>query len=541
MPRSVRLALAVLLAAASVHAQSHPTGADVDVTGYRFAISLPDALDRIDGQATVNVVVLRDGVDALTLDLVGLRPDGKGMTVTAVSAGGRTELAYTHDGDRLTIRLGRDARAGDRLTVTVFYGGVPADGLILGTNRHGERVAFGDNWPERARNWLPTLDRPDDKATVEWSVSAPAAVQVIANGRLVEQTDTVEGVRLTRYVEAVPIPTYGMVIGVARFAVERLDAPGCDVPLESWAYPQDRQPGFANLAAQRRAVDVFADLIAPYAFEKLAGVQSTTIYGGMENPSAIFYDEGAVADAAGMEALVAHEVAHHWFGNVVTETRWADLWLSEGFATYLTDVYVERTQGRDAMALRLAAERAGVFRLNEGSPDLPVVDTLTADPSGLLNANSYNKGAWVLHMLRREIGDAAFFDGLRAYYDAYRFRNATTSDFRRVMEGVAGRPLDAFFHQWLVRADEPEIEVRWRLDAGAVVVRVVQTQPGVPFTVPLDLGVRTDASGIVRRLGTVQVSSRETTARFDAPAGMTALVADPDVWLLARTAVARDE
>ncbi|HLT48464.1 MAG TPA: M1 family aminopeptidase [Rubricoccaceae bacterium] len=538
------LALLAFLLAVPALAQSHPPGAAFDVLHYRFALALSDGTDEIGGEATIEVAILEEGTDAIALDLVGGRPDGTGMFVTAVEEN-RRPLAFRHEDDRLVITLPEPAAAGEVHTLTVAYEGIPADGLIIATNKHGDRTFFGDNWPERARHWLPSVDHPSDKATVEWVVTAPAHYQVVGSGRLVEETDLGEGRRLTRWRSEKPLATKIMVIGAARFAVEH-PASGNGVPVQSWVYPQDREAGFFDLARTSTALDVFERMIGEYPFEKLAGVQSTTRFGGMENASNIFYDEDAVTGTRAMEALIAHEVAHQWFGNAVTETGWPHLWLSEGFATYLTDVYYERVYGRDAMAERLRRERDAVLAMSAEAPDLPVLDTLTAAPLDLLNANSYQKGAWVLHMLRREVGDDAFFEGLRRHYAAYRGRNASTDDFRRTMEAVSGEDLRWFFDQWLRRADEPAVEARWGASSGQLTLTVRQTQEGPPFRFPLDVAIYPAAQpGRPARLQveTVEVDAREATFTLPLPVDLlpAAVVLDPHTWLLAGFDVAEAE
>jgi aminopeptidase N len=537
--------LLALFLVAPVFGQSHLPGAAFDVLHYRFALTLSDETDRIEAEAMVDVAILEDETDEIVLDLVGSKPDGTGMTVTevrmeeAVTEHG-TAVNFTHEHDRLVIRLSHRASAGEVRRFTVFYEGVPADGLIIATNRHGDRTFFGDNWPERGRHWLPSVDHPGDKATVEWAVTAPDHYQVVGSGRLVEETDLGENLRLTRWRSDAPLATKIMVFGAARFAVEHLEEDG--VPVQSWVYPQDREAGFFDLARTTVVLDVFERMIGDYPFEKLAGVQSTTRFGGMENASNIFYHEGAVSGTRQMEALIAHEVAHQWFGNAVTETDWPHLWLSEGFATYLTDVYFERVYGRDAMAQRLQEERAAALAMDAEAPTLPVLDTLTADPLGLLNANSYQKGAWVLHMLRRAVGDDAFFEGLRRHYAGYRGGNASTDDFRRTMEEVFGEDLEAFFDQWLRRADEPAAEARWRYGDGQLILTLRQTQPGPPFRFLLDVGVYAAAEGGVPgplRVETVEVDAREASFTFPLAAAPVAVVLDPHTWLLARFDVAQ--
>jgi aminopeptidase N len=264
-------------------------------------------------------------------------------------------------------------------------------------------------------------------------------------------------------------------------------------------------------------------------------VQSTTRYGGMENAGAIFYDEGAITGTGRMEGLIAHETAHQWFGNAVTETDWPHIWLSEGFATYLAHVYSEAVYGRDRMNTGLARDRERILAFAAENPTLPVLDTLTADPNDLLNANSYQKGSWILHMLRGRLGDADFFEGLRTHYLRYRDSNAATDDFRRTMEDVSGQDLRPFFDQWLRRGGVPAVEVSWRYAEGGVELTVRQTHAGRPFAFPLDVAlVAADGS---RRVTTIEVDAATHASTIPAASRPASVVLDPDVRLLASLSV----
>lgn len=523
----------LLLVAAPASAQpapAAPVGPDgyrpgIDVLRYAFGITLSDASDRIEGEARLDVRFTADTVSVLVLDLVApAAPNGPGMIVSAVFEGERS-VPFRHTGDRLIVPLAEPVAAGERRAFTVAYAGVPADGLIIAQNRHGQRTFFGDNWPNRARHWLPTVDHPSDKALVEWAVTAPAGYQVVANGRLVEETDLGDGLRLTRWASEAQLAPKIAVLGAAAFAVEhRGEIDG--VPLQSWVYPEDREAGFHDFARAERALRLFTSLLGEYPFEKLANVQSTTRYGGMENASNIFYDENSVTGTRMNEGLVAHEVAHQWFGNAVTEADWPHLWLSEGFATYLTHVYHEFTYGRDALAAGLARDRDRIAAFAAQQPQRPLVDTTYADPTALLNPNSYQKGGWVLHLLRQRVGDEAFFAGLRAFYERFRGGNAVTDDFRAVMEDVSGQDLSAFFAQWTARPGLPRLTGSWRYDEGKLTIVLRQTQPGAPFAFPLEVGIEA-ADGL--RVETLEVTQPRETFELALGAAPVRVVLDPNV------------
>ncbi len=528
--------LAILIASPAI---AQPAPADliasngyrpgVDVERYTFRLTLSDDTDRIEGEADV-AVRFAASISALALDLVGPKDEGTGMMVEGVMEDGKP-VEFGQVGDTLWISVATPPTPEERRTYTIAYAGTPADGLIISENRHGDRTFFGDNWPNRARHWLPTVDHPSDKAFIEWAITAPDHYQVVANGRLKEETDLPGGLRLTRWASTAPLATKIAVIGVAQFAVDYVDEVG-GVPVASWVYPQDREAGFFDYERAERVMEVFTLLLGPYPFAKLANVQSTTRYGGMENASAIFYDENSVTGTRSSESLIAHEVAHQWFGNAVTERDWPHLWLSEGFATYLTHVYHEFTYGRDAMNARLRTDRDRVVAFAEAQPTRPLVDTAYVAPTDLLNPNSYQRGGWTLHLLRHHVGDEAFFDGLRLFYDRHRGGNVTTTDLRRGMEETSGKPLGDFFAQWTERPGVPHLDAMWSYGDGALTIELQQTS-GV-WTFPLDIGIMT-AEGMQVQTVEVTTSSETITIPLDAPP--LSVLLDPNVNVLAALSV----
>lgn len=470
-----------------------------DVQHYSFALSLSDSYDRIDGVGGITVKFLQDA-STVEFDLVNEK-DGKGMTAAKVNENNRP-LTFNHVANKLTINLDQPAKQGQVRTFDVFYSGIPKDGLIISTNKFSRRTFFGDNWPDRAKNWLPCVDDPADKASVEFIVTAPIQYQVISNGVQVEETILDDKHKLTHWREDVALPTKIMVIGVADFAVQYVgDTLG--VPIYSWVYPQEKQKAFYDYSLAKEVLPFFINNVAPFPYRKLANVQSTTIFGGMENAGCIFYSENAISGQRKTEDLLAHEIAHQWFGDMASETSFAHLWLSEGFATYFTDLYIGQKYGADSMARRLAGERTEVLGFYKRKQPTPVVDTLTKEYMNLLNANSYQKGAWALHMLREMLGPQVFMQGIRKYYSKYAGGNASTDDFRKVMEEASGKDLKLFFKQWLYTAGHPVLKVSQSYDAASKKMTVIVTQQQATlFSFPLDVEV-----GGVKR--TVQVGKKE--------------------------------
>ena len=340
--RTSLLALLVAITTQVAHADTYPRQPGVDAIHYVFRLSFTDNIDEIAGDATVTVK-LAAGVSEVVLDLISA-VGGKGMSVAAVTVGGKP-VQFAHQSDRLRVPLPKPSTAGEEIAVGISYRGIPAQGLRIINNIHGERTAFSENWPNRARHWLPMIDHPYDKATGEFVVTAPAQYQVVANGLLVEELDMPAGQRRTHWKQSVPIASWLYALGWP--ALPYTTTTWCAGFRSSLGVSPGSRQGLRGLRGDWPAcVEFFSDLVGPYAYEKLGHVQAAGLGGGTEHASAIFYGEKGVASG---RAPVVHEVAHQWFGNAVTEKDWDDVWLSEGFATYFTHLYTEQFEGREAM------------------------------------------------------------------------------------------------------------------------------------------------------------------------------------------------
>jgi aminopeptidase N len=319
-----------------------------------------------------------------------------------------------------------------------------------------------------------------------------------------------------------------------------LASTGRCVPQFVYTAPEQRNTLPGAFVQAGEIVRYFASLIAPFPYEKLAHLQSSTRFGGMENATAIFYSDDVVRHGAMSEGLIAHETAHQWFGDAVTEQDWPHVWLSEGFATYFAALWTAHAHGDSAFRRTLSAMRTSVLADNDMVPKRPVIDTAERNLLALLNRNSYEKGGFVLHMLRRQVGDSAFFSALRRYYSSHRDGNAVTDDLRQAVEATSGQKLDWFFTQWLHRPGAPELVVTWAYDSSShqVSLEIDQLRPFGPYRFPLTVEIR-DPSGETRRAHLSVAAERhlrlQIPGRFAAKP--TALVFDPDVDLLARIEV----
>jgi len=495
--------------------------ASIDVQQYKFSIQLNDQNDEIKGQAEVKIKVLN--IDAtLSLDLINKGSNGKGMTVLFVKENNEL-LKFKQDSSKLWITP-KSKTAGPH-TFIISYTGIPANGLVIAKNMYGKRTFFGDNWPNRAKYWLPCNDHPSDKAPVEFIVTAPSHYQVIANGLNIKESVLPNHLKITHWREEVSLPTKVMVIGVADFAIAQAGTVK-GVPVYSYVYPENKERGFKDYAYALKIIPFYDKKIGAFPYKKLANVQSKTMFGGMENASAIFYSERSVGQP-GVESLFAHEIAHQYFGDAVTENSWKHVWLSEGFATYMTNAYTEYTYGADSLKNAMGQQRENIFAF-ENKRLTPVIDsTVTDNFMQLLNANSYEKGAWTLHMLRRKIGDDAFWKGIQNYYKTYSGGNAGTDNLQVVMEKSSGKDLKVFFDQWLRRAGHPQLAVKWQYDETAKILKIqVDQKQALAYNFPLEFAVNGQKQTLV-------IEQKNTTLNMPMGIKPTSFKLDPDTNLLA--------
>ena len=513
---------------------------------YDVAITLDDQLTEIaKAQTEITAQILKGNVSMIDLDF-GTLP------IDAVAIGGQP-ARYERKPEVLNVFLGRAAHTGDKVTIVVTYHGRPTDGLVFATDRDGKPSATGDNWPNRVHQWIPCLDHPSAKATVTFTVTAPQRDQVVANGTRVSFTihEMVTVPSVWKFDEAKSIPPYCMVIAVNQGAI--IDSPDRATTNLLYDVPQrDRAFAAKGFAPAAPALAFFSETIAPYPYEKLALIIGATRFGGMENSSAIVFTSTLFEPRANekmskrfgiparTEDVVAHEIAHQWFGDSVTESTWADLWLSEGFATYFAGLFIEKYDGEDAFRdyLRNAAERCFNY---EKQRNTPIHDTETQDLMRLLNENNYQKGAWVLHMLRKRLGDETFFRGLRGYYKAHAEANATTEDLRDALEKASGQDLHEFFTRWIYGSGHPIYEVSSASTelgraGGFLTITLKQTQSGDAFLDPVPIEI---TSGSEKKRIVIRPEGKIATERVRIGGGPPSIEIDPDGTLLKELAASR--
>jgi aminopeptidase N len=328
------------------------------------------------------------------------------------------------------------------------------------------------------------------------------------------------------------------VIGVAEFAVQYVDTYD-NKSIQTWVYKQDRDAGFYDFATPTKQVlEFYSDYVGPFAYEKLANVQSHSTGGGMEAASAIFYNEKSVVGDRNVRwrNVAIHEIAHQWFGNAVTEGDWDDVWLSEGLTTYFTMRFIKHAYGEDAFIEELKKARTTVFKLSENNEDYHVVHDNLSDMGKVTSGLTYQKGAWIANMICNYIGENAFHNGIRDYYARHFNGNATTSDLRMAFEQASGKDLNQFFNQWLFQGGNIKLEGTWSYNSKdkRIIIELQQVQPSTyTFTMPLEIGI-SSGENTPQKIETIQLDKQTIKVSIPSETLPTNVELDPNTKLLAQ-------
>jgi len=504
-----------------------PRGFDVLHAAYELElVSLPPATPRLTGRATLELRLLDPPPTDLRLDLVD------DLAVGEVARDGEP-VAFTHTGDSLRVALPDPPAPGAVHTVIISWSGTPPRhgplfaGLLSRQQPDGPSVG-NVSQPYSTHSWLPCKDHPADKSTLAMTVTAPDTLTVAATGRLLDTEDLDGGRRRWRFATDHPVAPYLIGLLASPFVTWHEDCGG--LPLEYHAFAAHAVDADSAYAATCEMVVLFEGLFGPYPFRDEKYAQAEFVWGGaMENQTVSAMGQATLLlPTRGARLVVAHELAHHWFGNSLTPRTWRDIWLNEGFARYCEMLWVEHTEGRAAYLAEMARLRPD---------DHFVGDGLLGDPDPVLpNLLVYDKGAWVLHMLRRWLGDAPFLAAIGAYARDPDLAYALTDReaFAAVIARETGRDAAAFLAPWLTTEALPELAVRWRpAGAGRTLVEVVQEQ-AAPFF-PLVVPVRVHAGGDVldREL---RMESLLAAVELATAVPVDSVVIDPEGWLLRRSA-----
>lgn len=516
-----------------------------DTEHIRLDVRLDFSAKSLAGTCDTVLRAIADGTEAMVFDAVEFR-------VFKVRVDGKT-ASYDYDKKKLTVRFPRPLRAGQRATVSVDYKVVrPPLGLhFVGPDRgypSKPRQAWTQGEDEFARYWFPCHDAPQDRTTTEMIVRVPRGFTAISNGRLVRKVQRGRET-LFHWKQEIPHATYLVTLAVGEFAEIKDTWRGKPV---QYFVPRgaedDARRAFGKTPAM---MEFFSRKIGvPYAYPKYAQVAALDfIFGGMENTSATtqtaltLHDERAHLDFSS-DPLVAHELAHQWFGDLLTCRDWSHAWLNESFATYFEALFTEFDKGADEFALELHNNGEIYFEEDRDHYRRPICTKIYKQPSDLFDRHLYEKGSRVLHMLRYLLGDAGFWKSMNVYVSDNRGRVVETRQLLDAIEKATGKNMSRFFDQWVYGAGHPEYKIRywWDPRAKEAVVRVIQSQAtnnetGL-FALPAVFSFRT-AHGEKRFTETVE--KRSHLFRFKLDGEPTLVLFDPDHWILKKVDFPKSE
>jgi aminopeptidase N len=484
------------------------------------------------GKATLDVVRAAPDatsivLDAVAFDIASLDVDGK-------------RASYTYDGRLLTVPLGKKKVA----RIVVEYSATPRKGLYFMEPDAEVPTRPLQMWSqcqeEDARHFVPCQDAPHVKMTTEITVAVPKGWYALSNGELVSRRPEKGGRERFHWKMNEPHPSYLLTLAVGEFA-EIEDAAG-KVPL-SFLFPKGREEDARRTFKNTKVmIERFSELIGqPYPWNRYAQiVVSDFIFGGMENTTATTLYEHVLIDKRGSiditsEDLIAHELAHQWFGDFLTCRDWSEGWLNEGFATYFEHIWREHKEGHDAYEYGLLTDLDAYLSEAAGRYRRPIVCRDYDSPLDLFDRHLYEKGGLVLHVLRQELGDATFFAGLKKYVTTHQRSIVETRDLVRALEDVSGRSLGQLFHELVYTAGHPEIDVNVTWSHGVLELTAKQTQDtkdGVPavFRVPIELDVADEKGKIDRR--SVVLDKKSATFALPCPKRPAWVLVDPRMRIL---------
>jgi aminopeptidase N len=455
----------------------------IKVRHMRIEVALDFEKKRIDGAVTHTFSALNDGLARVVFDAVEL--EIKAAAVATPDGPGEA-LAFSADGERVAIELPRALAAGEEISVRIAYGGAPRRGLyFVGPDAdypEKPRQAWTQGQDEDSRYWFPCYDYPNEKATSEVIATVPESMFALSNGRLVGvERDERRGTKTYAWSFGTPHVAYLVTLAAGEFDADEVDVDG--IPVQYYVPRgrfQDIPRAFARTPAMIRHFSEVTGVKYPY--EKYAQVcVADFIFGGMENTSATTLTDAALHDERSHEdqrndALIAHELAHQWFGDLITCKDWSQGWLNEGFATYFENVWREKDEGWDAARYNFSQEAEAYFAEDAGSYRRPIVTRVYKDAIEVFDRHLYEKGGLVLDMLRNELGDALFWKGIRHYTRSNAGRNVVTADLAQAFEEATGRNIEWFLDQWVFRGGHPELDVSYEWDEDEKIAKVTVKQ-----------------------------------------------------------------
>jgi aminopeptidase N len=461
----------------------------IDIKHIRLDLKVDLPKQTVDAVATLDVTSQRE---TSTIELDAVDFEVKKVTV------GDEVLHFSHDGKRLSIDLEPAWPANKSAKVKIEYKiREPKAGLHFfapsATEPDVALTVWSQGEPTTNRHWIPCIDEPVQRQSTELIVTVADGFEVLSNGKLVAKTNNKDKTTTFHWKQDKPHPSYLVTLVVGQFDVVREEWK--DLPVLYYV-PKGRKEEVARTFGRtREMLDFFSKRFGiDYPWEKYAQVVVEQFSsGGMENTSATTLTERALHDARAIldsspDPLIAHELGHQWWGDLVTCRDWSHIWLNEGFASFCEVIWAEHNLGAEEGAYNLVHKARSAMA---GGKTRPVIDRRYTSPTSMFDARAYPKGAWVLHMVRRRLGDDAFWKCIQRYGSEHKFKSVETADFRKTLELETGRSMERFFYDWTERPGHPVLEVTSEYQAEAKQLRIAikQTQAGEAFHFPLSIAV----------------------------------------------------
>jgi aminopeptidase N len=470
-----------------------------DFIHYRVSLTFDLDAKTYHGENRITLTPFADGFDRVKLDVEDLTID------STVDEKGR-ELSFEQSDSSVVIVLRRQLAFGDTARITVAYRGEGSrDGFFFdeASDDHPQMVST-DSWPDEAHNWIPLYDYPNDKVTHELIVTVPTGNRVLSNGKLVGVTeDTTAGTATWHWSQENPHSTYLMMLAIGPFTVIE-DSLG-NLPINYWVYPDGVEDARWIFAKTPRMIAFYNDIFGyQYPWAKYDQVTTPHVGGGAEATSATILGDGVIHDRRAdldfsWERIIAHEIAHQWWGDLITLREWSHTWLNESFGTYSDYLWTRHEDGEDEGAWALLGKKNAYLREAHNRYIRPIVFNRYEQPGDNFDSHTYPKGAVILHQLRFLLGDEPFFRALSTFLHEFAFEPVDTYDFMKTVKEVTGKNMDWFFEQFIFKPGHPVFEVSssWDPETGEIRLDVTQVQShehGVPiYEMPVQIGIVTES------------------------------------------------
>ena len=512
-----------------------PADRACDMKHVKLELVLDVENKRLQGIATHTFAPINDGLSSLELDATELR-------VSSVGFVDGSPLTFSHEDNKLRVDLGEPLAAGKEVSVRVEYDCNPRRGMYFTGPDEGYPNRPTQVWTqgqdEDSRYWFPCFDSPNQRFTSEIVVTVPREWTTISNGSLVSITDK-GSFKTHHWSQKTSHPPYLVSLVAGEYTEIKDQWNG--VPILYYSPPGREEDTRRAFGKTPKMMEFFSEKIdVPYPWAKYSQVTVVDfIFGGMENTSAttmtdsLLHDERAHADYS-TDSIVAHELAHQWWGDLLTCRDWSHGWLNEGFATYFDLLFKEHDQGVDEFRYAVYQDANAYLQEDSGRYRRPIVHNVYRQPVDIFDRHLYEKGGLVLHMLRFVLGDKLFWKALNHYCTKHQGGSVTTEDLQRAIEESTGKNLDWFFHQWVFRGGHPDLKVSysWDEDASTARLTVKQAQSGddpATFRMPVQVGFVTDEGKDIIR---IELAQGEQTFYFPLRGKPKIVQFDPGYWCL---------